>query len=72
MAYADRLESLTSREREVAALVCQGMSNRRIAERLIISKRTVDAYLEHIGAKLGVSSRTQIIALLSGGRRLSR
>jgi predicted ATPase/DNA-binding CsgD family transcriptional regulator len=72
MAHADRLEPLTSREREVAALVCQGMSNRQIAERLIISKRTVDAHLEHIRAKLGVSSRTQIVALLSGDRRLSR
>ncbi|MFE4665454.1 LuxR C-terminal-related transcriptional regulator [Streptomyces sp. NPDC056716] len=56
-------DSLTRREREVAALVAQGMSNREIAERLVISKRTVDAHVEHILAKLGITSRTEIAAL---------
>lgn len=54
---------LTRREREVAALVAQGLSNREIAERLVISKRTVDAHVEHILAKLGIGSRTQIPAV---------
>ncbi|MEU6352813.1 LuxR C-terminal-related transcriptional regulator [Streptomyces sp. NPDC047072] len=54
--------ALTRREREVAALVAQGMSNREIAERLVISKRTVDAHVEHILAKLGIASRTEIPA----------
>ncbi|HEY3684207.1 MAG TPA: LuxR C-terminal-related transcriptional regulator [Streptosporangiaceae bacterium] len=63
----DRPESdpLTSREREVAALVADGLSNREIAARLFISKRTVDAHVEHIRAKLDVSSRVQITTWLT-------
>ncbi|MGW0842853.1 ATP-binding protein [Streptomyces sp. NPDC002787] len=53
---------LTRREREVAALVAQGMSNRRIAAALVLSPRTVDGHVEHILAKLGFNSRTQIAA----------
>jgi non-specific serine/threonine protein kinase len=49
--------------REVAALVTQGLSDREIAERLVISKRTADAHVEHILAKLGVASRTEIAAV---------
>ncbi|MFB1046229.1 ATP-binding protein [Streptomyces chrestomyceticus] len=56
--------ALTRREREVAGLVAAGLSNRRIAERLVISKRTVDAHVEHILGKLGYASRAQITALL--------
>ncbi|MGK5552393.1 LuxR C-terminal-related transcriptional regulator [Actinomadura kijaniata] len=52
--------ALTRREREVAALVAGGLSNREIAERLVISKRTVDSHLEHILGKLGFTSRVQI------------
>ena len=51
---------LTSRERQIAALVSEGMSNRDIAQHLAISKRTVDAHLEHIFGKLGISSRVQL------------
>jgi predicted ATPase/DNA-binding CsgD family transcriptional regulator len=53
---------LTRREREVAALVAQGMSNRRIAAALVLSPRTVDGHVEHILAKLGFGSRTQVAA----------
>ena len=51
---------LTGREQQIAALVGQGMSNRDIAQQLGISKRTVDAHLEHIFGKLGISSRVQL------------
>jgi predicted ATPase/DNA-binding CsgD family transcriptional regulator len=54
---------LTAREREVAALVAQGLTNRDIAGRLVVSKRTVDAHVEHILAKLGFASRVQVAAL---------
>ncbi|WP_280242276.1 ATP-binding protein [Nocardia abscessus] len=53
---------LTAREQQVAELVAQGLSNRQIAERLVVSPRTVDRHLENILAKLGFSSRTQIAA----------
>jgi non-specific serine/threonine protein kinase len=51
---------LTRREKEIAGLVADGLGNREIAERLFLSKRTVDSHLEHIFTKLGFSSRTQL------------
>ena len=56
---------LTGRERQIAALVGEGRSNRDIAQQLGISKRTVDAHLEHIFGKLGISSRVQLATGLS-------
>ena len=44
----------------MAALVAQGMSNRQIAERLVITERTVASHVEHILDKLSFGSRTQI------------
>jgi DNA-binding NarL/FixJ family response regulator len=62
---------LSRREREVAAVVTQGMTNREISEMLVLSERTVDAHVEHIRAKLGVRSRAAIAAWVaaSGGQR---
>jgi predicted ATPase/DNA-binding CsgD family transcriptional regulator len=59
---------LTSREWEIAGLVAEGLSNREIAGQLVISKRTVDAHIEHIYAKLGVSSRVQLASWLRSAR----
>jgi non-specific serine/threonine protein kinase len=56
---------LTKREMEIAGLVSQGLGNREIAERLVLSKRTVDAHIEHIFAKLGFSSRAQLATWFS-------
>jgi DNA-binding CsgD family transcriptional regulator len=53
-------EELTGREREIAALVALGLPNRDIADRLFISRRTVDAHINHIFGKLGLSSRVQL------------
>jgi predicted ATPase/DNA-binding CsgD family transcriptional regulator len=53
---------LSSREREVADLVARGLTNREIAERLIISTRTVESHVEHIKAKLGFARRARIVA----------
>lgn len=55
---------LTRREREIAELVASGLSNREIATQLLISKRTVDAHVEHIFSKLEISSRVQLTVLL--------
>ncbi|MFJ8925614.1 ATP-binding protein [Streptomyces sp. NPDC102364] len=58
-------ESLTRREHEVARLAAEGLSNREIAERLFISRRTVDAHMERILSKLGISSRNRIAVKLA-------
>jgi two-component system, NarL family, nitrate/nitrite response regulator NarL len=52
------VEPLTAREREVLALVAEGLSNRAIASRLGISDHTVKFHLASIFGKLGVASRT--------------
>ena len=50
---------LTTREREVLALVAEGYTNRRIADTLFISESTAGVHVSHILAKLGVESRTE-------------
>lgn len=55
---------LTARELEIAAIVAEGLSNREVAERLVISRRTVDAHVDHIYQKLGISSRVQLAVWL--------
>ena len=50
-------DGLTAREVEVLRLVAQGLTNEQVAERLVISTRTVDTHLTSIYSKIGVSSR---------------
>jgi non-specific serine/threonine protein kinase len=51
---------LTRRETEVAALVGQGLTDRKIAERLVITEGTAGSHVVHILNKLGFRSRTQV------------
>jgi non-specific serine/threonine protein kinase len=53
---------LTAREREVAALVAEGLTNKQIGERLVISERTVDNHVQRILARLGATNRAQVAA----------
>ncbi|MFZ0000844.1 MAG: LuxR C-terminal-related transcriptional regulator, partial [Trebonia sp.] len=51
---------LSRRESEVASLIALAMSNRQIAEQLVLSERTVETHVRSILAKLGYSTRTEI------------
>ncbi|GAB3961280.1 LuxR family transcriptional regulator [Actinoallomurus acanthiterrae] len=54
--------ALTHRERQVAELVAQGLSNKQIAARLLIAQRTAESHVEHVLDKLGFTCRAQIAA----------
>jgi DNA-binding CsgD family transcriptional regulator len=56
--------SLTAREHEVAVLVARGMTSRAIADRLVVSPRTVESHLYRIFAKLGISDRAELADVL--------
>ncbi len=64
----ERIASLTQRQSEIASLVCNGLKNREIAERLYISETTVRHHLTSIFNKLEVSSRFKLISLLYRNR----
>lgn len=51
---------LTAREQEVAVLLARGLTNRQIAEELVISLHTAERHVENILDKLGCTSRTQV------------
>jgi DNA-binding NarL/FixJ family response regulator len=56
----ERFGGLTAREREIAALIAGGKSNREIAYKLVLSERTVITHVTSILGKLGFASRTQV------------
>ena len=59
---ASAIEPLTARERDVAALIAQGLTSREIAEVLVSSERTVDVHADRIRTELGLRSRAEIAA----------
>jgi pimeloyl-ACP methyl ester carboxylesterase/DNA-binding CsgD family transcriptional regulator len=59
---APTADPLSPREREVATLVAQGLTNRQIAERLVVTEGTATLHVKHALAKLGFHSRAQIAA----------
>ncbi|MFF3855517.1 LuxR C-terminal-related transcriptional regulator [Micromonospora sp. NPDC002575] len=57
---------LTEREREIGILAAQGLSNREIAHRLVVSVRTVENHLYRINTKLGIGGRAELADVLGG------
>jgi DNA-binding CsgD family transcriptional regulator len=55
-------ESLTEAELRVVALAAEGLTNRQVAERLFVSRRTVATHMEHVFQKLGFSTRSRLAA----------
>jgi DNA-binding CsgD family transcriptional regulator len=58
---------LTAREREIASMVCHGLTNRQIAAAAHISERTAENHVQHILTKLGFTTRAQIAAWVAAG-----
>ena len=56
-----KIGSLTQREREVVALIAEGLKNKQIAQRLFISETTVTHHLSSVYSKLGVSDRLELV-----------
>jgi DNA-binding NarL/FixJ family response regulator len=59
---------LTMREREIASLVAQGLTSRDIADRLVLSARTVESHVANAMAKLGFTTRSQLAAWATENR----
>jgi DNA-binding NarL/FixJ family response regulator len=67
-AEARSRDPLTDREREIADLVAAALTNRQIADRLVLSERTVESHVRSVLAKLGVANRTEIATSRLRGR----
>jgi DNA-binding NarL/FixJ family response regulator len=56
----DAVEGLTAREREVVALVARGLTNRQVAEAMVVSERTAEWHVANTLGKLGLTTRAQL------------
>jgi DNA-binding CsgD family transcriptional regulator len=65
----DSLDELTPQELQIVQMVAQGLANAIIAQRLYLSRRTVESHLYRVYPKLGVSSRAELVSVL--GSRLA-
>ncbi len=69
----DPVEGLTTREREVLELLAEGLSNRAIAERLVVTERTVETHITQVFGKLGLAedpaTHRRVLAVLAFLRR---
>jgi DNA-binding CsgD family transcriptional regulator len=63
---SDEPPTLTTREKEVAVLITHGLTNRQIAQELMLSQHTVDKHVKNILKKLGLHSREQVASYLRG------
>jgi DNA-binding CsgD family transcriptional regulator len=61
-AERDRIDPLTTREREIAELLAKALTNRQIAERLVLSERTIESHVRNILVKTGCTNRTEFVA----------
>jgi class 3 adenylate cyclase/DNA-binding CsgD family transcriptional regulator len=64
-------QPLSRREMEVATLVAEGLTNAEIAERLVVSVRTIESHLDHVYARLGISSRAALARWVTAGQAAS-
>jgi non-specific serine/threonine protein kinase len=67
-AAEQEVATLTAREREIAGLLADELSNRELAERLVISEGTVEVHVKHILSKLEFRSHTQVAAWFADRR----
>jgi two-component system, NarL family, nitrate/nitrite response regulator NarL len=63
------LRSLTSREQQVAALICSGLPNKAVANELGLSEGTIKLHVHNIFLKLQIHNRHQLMVLMNGTRR---
>mgnify|MGYP001407047108 CR=1 FL=1 len=59
------IDKLSPRELEVVQLLKEGLTSKEVADRLYVSKRTVDFHCANINAKLGIKNRVQLIRMMS-------
>nr|WP_246497691.1 helix-turn-helix transcriptional regulator [Sphaerisporangium rubeum] len=61
------LGTLTPAERAVVALVCEGLSNREIAERMVLSRKTIEFHLTNVFRRLDVPTRADLRRVVADG-----